>query len=426
MTGSHPSSRWAPDLDLCRRRLHETLVSEGAPFPNAGAAALVARALAGMDRGAWAASRGVDEAVVAAAERGAVAVSPAGVTASRYAFVTMTPSQPTYTDVERARAAAWKQATTTLPADAKRPARYVAKDGVERGPAYEFCLPAEHASASLLPEVRAMALSLFAELGIPWHAGVDGGPSNHLLSSQVQCVNALGQMVADPSRIHAAFGRLLDIDEVMEIEPGRFLTFEYIGPTDFFDEAPQGQRVRGAHCTSVDAALLHRSSDGVVELVLVEWKYTESYRPRTPNPAKDAVRWKRYGAALTAPDGPVRADVLEFDDLLDEPLYQLVRQQLLAHELEKSRAHGADRVRVLHVSPPANDAYQASLRRARAMAIGATVTEVWQRLLRHPDRFLSVDSALFLDPGITSVEYCARYGPGGVARIRTADDEDVL
>jgi hypothetical protein len=87
-------------------------------------------------------------------------------------------------EMERARAAAWKATSSTLPDLARLPARYVDKDGLERGPEYSFCLPAEYASFSLLPEVRQAALTLFAELDIPWHAGVGAGPSNHLLSSQ--------------------------------------------------------------------------------------------------------------------------------------------------------------------------------------------------------------------------------------------------
>jgi hypothetical protein len=39
------------------------------------------------------------------------------------------------------------------------------------------------------------------------------------------------------------------------------------------------------------------------------------------------------------------------------------------------------------------------------------VSEVWQALLRRTDRFTSLDSAVFLDPAITSAEYCNRYGP---------------
>lgn len=115
-------------------------------------------------------------------------------------------------------------------------------------------------------------------------------------------------------------------------------------------------------------------------MVLLEWKYTESYRPRIAVAAKDAIRWKRYGALLEATDGPVRSDVLDFADLLDEPFYQLVRQQLLAHELEKEHAHGADRVRVVHVAPAANAAYQQSLPRSTHRALGESVSEVWAKL----------------------------------------------
>jgi hypothetical protein len=217
------------------------------------------------------------------------------------------------------------------------------------------------------------------------------------------------QMVTDPARLVRAFGELLGTAEVLEIEPGRFLTFEYIGPRDFFNEAPGGDRIRGAHCTSVDAAFLHRTVDGVVELVLLEWKYTESYRVRPPDPQKDKVRLGRYGAALADPAGPVRPDVLAFEHLLDEPFYQLVRQQLLARALETSGAEGATRVRIVHVLPAGNDAYQQSLARPEHRALGGSVSEVWQKLLTQPDRFVPVDSSLFLDPEITSDEYVSRY-----------------
>lgn len=317
-------------------------------------------------------------------------------------------SEPTFVQRERAKATAWKHSTATIPDEARQPAPYFRDGEPVTGP-LPFCLPPEHAAMSLLPEVRSMALDLFAELGIPWHAGIDGGPSNHLLSSQVQCVNALGRMVNDPDRIVRAFGSVLDVDEVLEIEPGRFLTFEYIGPTDFFGECPDGERTRGARCTSVDAAFLFRTSTGARELALVEWKYTESYRPRRPEPAKDEVRRQRYGTALHDPDGPVRADVLPFDALLDEPLYQLVRQQLLAWELEKAHALDVDRVRVVHVMPGGNRAYGDSLA-PEHRALGDTAHEFWHALLRRPDRFLSLDSSIFADPSITSPEYVDRYG----------------
>lgn len=315
-----------------------------------------------------------------------------------------------YSARERERAIRWKISSLTVPPQAQVPAPYFSKDGRSGGAMYDFCLPADFASISLLPEVRVSAVALFEELGIPWHAGIAGGPSNHLLSSQVQCVNALGQMVNDPDRIVRAFGETLGTEEVMQIEPGGYLTFEYIGDRDYFEESPGAPRTRGARCTSVDAAFLHRTDCGVVELVLIEWKYTESYRRRSEDLVKDEVRWSRYGSALMADDGPVRSDLMPFSDLLDEPFYQLMRQQLLAYELEKDRALGAERVRVVHVLPAGNTAYQQSLHRPSQRSLGTTVGEVWRQLLRRPDRFVSVDSSLFLDPAITSPEYVARYG----------------
>ncbi len=122
------------------------------------------------------------------------------------------------------------------------------------------------------------------------------------------------------------------------------------------------------------------------------------------------MRWQRYGQAWLDPDGPLRSDLIPFEDMLDEPFYQLMRQQLLADRLEREHVLGADRVRVVHVLDPANVAYQQSLSRPSHHAAGQTVDEVWQQLLRRPDRFIHLDPAAFLDPRVTSPEYVARYG----------------
>ena len=311
-----------------------------------------------------------------------------------------------FSTAERVRATAWKAITPTLADADRRPAPY-------RGRGkhlYPFCLPPDSSLLNLLPDVREGARALFRDLGIPWHAGVNGGPTNHLLSSQVQCVNALWRMVADPQRLRAAFGGDLDIDEVLEIEEGRPLTFEYIGPTDYFGEAKKGVRIRGSQCTSVDAAFLFRTSRGTTELALVEWKYTEHYRRRTVDPKKDEIRRQRYQAALQRSDSPIDWRLMPFERFLDEPFYQLMRQQLLAAELERDRVLGADAVRVVHVHPAANLAYQESMHHPEQRGLGTTVAEVWQRLLTRPDRYTELDNDVFLDPAITSSEYVARYG----------------
>src|SRR3954454_13874225 len=120
---------------------------------------------------------------------------------------------------QRENASRWKQSSPSLPDAARLDAPYVGKAGGPGKTDYPFCLPPKLARSNLLPEIREQALAVFAELGIPRHAGVDGGPSHHLLASQVQCVNALAAMIPAPTRIQAAFGGSVDIAEVLPIEP---------------------------------------------------------------------------------------------------------------------------------------------------------------------------------------------------------------
>lgn len=118
-------------------------------------------------------------------------------------------------------AVAWKQRTITLPDEAREPGVYE-----KHQRAYPVCLPIEFAAHNLQPEVRDGAIELFTELDIPWHDSVADGPSDHLRDSLVQCVNALVQMVSDQERIKLAFGGVVNIAEVLQIEDDRFVTFE--------------------------------------------------------------------------------------------------------------------------------------------------------------------------------------------------------
>jgi hypothetical protein len=151
---------------------------------------------------------------------------------------------------------------------------------------------------------------------------------------------------------------------------------------------------------------------------LVEWKYTEEYSTaRKPNPGYNTTRIGRYGADYANSDGPIRSELIDIEWMLDEPFYQLMRQQLLAWRLEQDGAEGAEVVRVLHVLPPQNRAYQESLVRPQHKELGSSVTEVWATLLRTPDRFTHVDPAVFLDESVTSWDYVDRYSPTGTGSL---------
>src|SRR3954463_2387847 len=131
--------------------------------------------------------------------------------------------------VNEAREAAriWKQ-TADLPAGARATGVYMRHPGK----AYPFVLPREYASCNLLDGARDWALEFFGAAHIPWHDGVNGGPSNHLLSSQVQCVNALAPFAHDPDGLHALFGDALGVEKVLPfgdpVDPSSYVTFEWI------------------------------------------------------------------------------------------------------------------------------------------------------------------------------------------------------
>jgi len=222
-------------------------------------------------------------------------------------------------------------------------------------------------------------------------------------------------MTTDPDLLKRAFSDVLDIQEVLPIEGDAFLTFEYNGGGhDYLGEGAGHGLVRGANSTSTDAAFRYLNADGVHELALVEWKYTEQYLGSKLSADRKGVREKRYRGFWDDPAGPIEQDAVPYEGIFVEPLYQLVRQQLLASRIETSQSDPAQVVRVIHIAPATNQEYWRSLDRHPRRLQGETVREVWERMLRpsRRDRFRSIDSARFTDPAraLTSASYRARYG----------------
>src|SRR4051812_47329785 len=108
-----------------------------------------------------------------------------------------------FVDRAQRHASQWKATTPTLPEGARGPAAYL-RAGRPVG-MYPYCLPAPHAAHNLLADVRETALREFATKRIAWHAQTPAGPTNHLLSSQVQCVNALEPLAYDVNALLKAF-----------------------------------------------------------------------------------------------------------------------------------------------------------------------------------------------------------------------------
>jgi hypothetical protein len=316
----------------------------------------------------------------------------------------------TFRDQAATAALAWKQATPLLPDAAREPAPYF-DDEQQPGRPSKLCVPVEFAECNLLPDAREIALDSFRRDDIRWHAQTPAGPSNHLLDSQVQCVNALAPLANKPDAIRHAFGTSLDIQEVVPFEPGNpdFLVFEWIGLIDYLDEGHGKKRTRGSRTTSVDAAFRFQTPSGSIEIALCEWKYTERYKGDPLGGPSLDTRLNRYRPWWDDPESPVRTDVIPYEDLFVEPFYQLFRQQLLAHEMERAHELEADCVRVVYAAPSANGELWNSLTRASHRSAGTNLRAAWMAMLRHQDRFVVIDTASAVSL-LVSNDFQHRYG----------------
>ncbi|MGI8808704.1 MAG: PGN_0703 family putative restriction endonuclease [Acidimicrobiales bacterium] len=343
-------------------------------------------------------------------------------TASAVPTLTVVPVAPTSAFVTTARkaAAAWKAADAALPPEAKVPASYDGKTAP-----LPFVLPEEHRWLNLLPEAREIARTRFEAAAIEWHGGGDG-PNSHLLSSQVQCLNALAPLVDRPVDLARWLGGFLPVAEVIPFgaqteslyDATDHVVFEWQGLVDHLGEWDGAAPTRGSRATSIDAAVRYRSPAGAIEMALIEWKYTESY-PYGGRLGGSAFyhqrRLDRYRELASDPDSPVLLNQgVDYEDLFAEPTYQLFRQQLMAWRIEVTGELDVTRAVVVHAAPAANaalltDSLAGHRFRRLAEANGGLIGG-WRRLLRRSDRFVSVDtSALAGDGSPCSEGFRRRY-----------------
>jgi hypothetical protein len=182
---------------------------------------------------------------------------------------------------------------------------------------------------------------------------------------------------------------------MLPIESGQYVTFEWIGQENYLGEkiSRNGKRTRGANFTSADAPAMFERTDGKRQIVLIEWKYTESYGGTSLKTAKSGTdRAAIYQPLFKRDDCPINKDLLpNFDSLFYEPFYQFMRQQFLAHEMERAQEWGANIVSVLHIAPAHNTDFR-KVTSSRLAKLGEMATDVWKKLVRTRGRFISVST----------------------------------
>lgn len=264
-----------------------------------------------------------------------------------------------------------------------------------KGAAYR--LAPHHREFNLAPSIREKAPAYFADNQITWHIH-----ASHGLSSQVCCLNFLMPLATRPDALSKVIGCALGIDppQMLEVERGPgdepwFVGFEWIGERDYLNEGgASSSRTRGANATSSDAIVRFHHA-GRIETLLIEWKYTETYGTPIPNKFREGasrssneVRTDRYRELIFTPNGPIRDDLgLKLEDYFWEPFYQLLRQQMLAFRMEKAREAGAERVRVLHISPAGNRRLHAVTSKA-LKRFGTDAFAVFAETLVDPSAFI--------------------------------------
>lgn len=257
--------------------------------------------------------------------------------------------------------------------------------GIFYGKGRDFVL--KDPSLNLWEGIREDAKQYFIKYRIPWWKGNPDGPTGHLLSSQVACINHL-YYVRQRKDIAIALLKQVnpDIVEALVIDDG-FVEFEYIGQKQYLKEKAF---TRGANCTSVDAVMLGVTSEGKRIMFLIEWKYTEIYERKNLYIPERAVV---YDSLIARSDGPfvIGADPRNF---YYEPLYQMMRQTLLGWLFAQNQEKNCDSCVNVHVIPNGNIELKGNIMSPNFR--GQDIHEAWKNILKVPNSYAPIDPASFI------------------------------
>ena len=272
------------------------------------------------------------------------------------------------------------------------------KPGIYRKRERDFCLRNDRAKENLHASIRDDALRYFGERRIGWHYGIDNGPSNHLCCSQSCCVNFWFPFVDAPEHLALVLRGLgYEVAEMLPFELDRsgdscpYVAFEWIGKRNYLGEHVRGkvardnERTRGANFTSLDFAFRFRRTDGGIQIVAGEWKYTEYYVVgRNKQISRNGTNRLEeiYRPALEDRVCQIRRGRLAPEVLFFDPFDQLMRQQLLCSFMEGRREMKADIVSLLHVAPTANRELMARVTSPVLKACSADIHEIWGKLVK--------------------------------------------
>ena len=262
-------------------------------------------------------------------------------------------------------------------------------NGVFYGEEREFVL--SEPELNLWEGIREDAKEYFIKNKIPWWSG-KGEPTGHLLSSQVACVNHLYPL---RNRKDCCDAVLNNIDKSLLnalVTDSGLIEFEKTGQQPLGNEK---STQRGANSTSIDALMLAQNQKEENILVLIEWKYTESYSPTSILVSDSGKnRLDVYRKLLDSPECPIITS--DLTDLFYEPYYQLMRQTLLGWTMTQRKEYSAVDWLHIHVIPNENKELREKI--TSPNLIGRTLEVSWKNQLRHPEKYIVISPEEFLEP----------------------------
>ncbi len=260
----------------------------------------------------------------------------------------------------------------------------------------------KHGERNLYRPIREDVQEYFRANGISWWKGL--GPSGHVLSSQIACLNHLFAIRHDRNAVLDLLNGVRD--EFVDVLPvpcdaarQGYIAFEVVSAEDHLNEK---QTTRGSNCTSVDAFIYAKHRNNDLWLIPIEWKYTEAYADedksgeiRGEDGAKGVVgkgvkRMRRYNDLIAASAQLRTLDEYGGSVYYQEPFYQLMRQTLWAEQVIRHRDTEmlkADEFMHIHVIPSRNH----NLLQRIYKVTGQNMEDSWRGMLTDQSRYVIVD-----------------------------------
>lgn len=225
---------------------------------------------------------------------------------------------------------------------------------------------------------------------------------NHVLSSQVSCLNHLFAVRRDKDVV-LRIAKMMAGEDVVNVLPmacdkeETYISFEV---TSKYDHLNERTTQRGANCTSVDAAILGLLADGRSLLIPIEWKYTEGNEynvDRSGTEGSGAVRLRRYTELINSSEQLKTKEGGYLSTIyFVEPFYQLMRQTLWSEQVvahKQAEVLKADTYLHVHVIPSSNE--KLLYRKYRYSDKG--LEESWREVLLDQNKYKKVNPELIVN-----------------------------